>query len=191
MLCRFLLPARTQRFRCPCCPAYAAPSFASRPLRPSLHPSSTPACIHHNDAKQSWNPPCVFSVTECVLSRHPSAPAGIHYSDDKLLQTRIFSYQDTQRHRLGGARARARCPAAWLPGWLDDAAAGAAEPRVQGSRRGRAAPLALSTRYYPGQPRPTALLPHSPATHRPQATTCCCRSTRPSARTTTTTTTAS
>ncbi|PSC73747.1 catalase isozyme 1 [Micractinium conductrix] len=27
---------------------------------------------------------------------------GIHYSDDKLLQTRIFSYQDTQRHRLGG-----------------------------------------------------------------------------------------
>jgi len=26
---------------------------------------------------------------------------GIHYSDDKLLQTRIFSYADTQRHRLG------------------------------------------------------------------------------------------
>jgi hypothetical protein len=26
----------------------------------------------------------------------------VHYSDDKLLQTRIFSYQDTQRHRLGG-----------------------------------------------------------------------------------------
>ncbi|KAK4383392.1 Catalase isozyme 1 [Sesamum angolense] len=26
---------------------------------------------------------------------------GIHYSDDKLLQTRIFSYSDTQRHRLG------------------------------------------------------------------------------------------
>jgi catalase len=27
---------------------------------------------------------------------------GIHYSDDKLLQTRVFSYADTQRHRLGG-----------------------------------------------------------------------------------------
>lgn len=27
--------------------------------------------------------------------------AGIGYSDDKLLQTRIFSYPDTQRHRLG------------------------------------------------------------------------------------------
>ena len=27
--------------------------------------------------------------------------AGIYYSDDKLLQTRIFSYPDTQRHRLG------------------------------------------------------------------------------------------
>lgn len=26
---------------------------------------------------------------------------GIYYSDDKLLQTRIFSYSDTQRHRLG------------------------------------------------------------------------------------------
>ena len=29
------------------------------------------------------------------------APAGIGYSDDKLLQSRIFSYADTQRHRLG------------------------------------------------------------------------------------------
>lgn len=26
---------------------------------------------------------------------------GIYYSDDKLLQTRVFSYSDTQRHRLG------------------------------------------------------------------------------------------
>jgi catalase len=30
-----------------------------------------------------------------------SPAAGITYSDDKLLQTRIFSYADTQRHRLG------------------------------------------------------------------------------------------
>lgn len=27
--------------------------------------------------------------------------SGIGYSDDKLLQTRLFSYADTQRHRLG------------------------------------------------------------------------------------------
>lgn len=27
--------------------------------------------------------------------------AGVGYTDDKLLQTRIFSYADTQRHRLG------------------------------------------------------------------------------------------
>jgi hypothetical protein len=33
-----------------------------------------------------------------MLSSVP-APAGIGYSDDKLLQTRIFSYSDTQRHR--------------------------------------------------------------------------------------------
>lgn len=26
---------------------------------------------------------------------------GVYYTDDKLLQTRIFSYADTQRHRLG------------------------------------------------------------------------------------------
>jgi catalase len=26
---------------------------------------------------------------------------GIYYSDDKMMQTRIFSYSDTQRHRLG------------------------------------------------------------------------------------------
>lgn len=30
-----------------------------------------------------------------------SSCAGIGYSDDHLLQTRIFSYPDTQRHRLG------------------------------------------------------------------------------------------
>ena len=27
--------------------------------------------------------------------------SGIGYSDDKMLQTRIFSYADTQRYRLG------------------------------------------------------------------------------------------
>ena len=26
---------------------------------------------------------------------------GVAYSDDKLLQTRVFSYADTQRHRCG------------------------------------------------------------------------------------------
>lgn len=26
---------------------------------------------------------------------------GIYYTDDKMFQTRIFSYSDTQRHRLG------------------------------------------------------------------------------------------
>lgn len=26
---------------------------------------------------------------------------GIYYTDDKMFQTRIFSYADTQRHRLG------------------------------------------------------------------------------------------
>jgi len=36
-----------------------------------------------------------------LLITDAALPAGIGYSDDKLLQTRIFSYADTQRHRLG------------------------------------------------------------------------------------------
>ena len=34
-----------------------------------------------------------------ILSDPP--PSGIAYSEDKLLQARIFSYADAQRHRLG------------------------------------------------------------------------------------------
>jgi catalase len=36
-----------------------------------------------------------------VTRPHPLPPSntGVSYSDDKLLQTRIFSYADTQRHR--------------------------------------------------------------------------------------------
>ena len=37
----------------------------------------------------------------CISGIQLGAFAGIGYSDDKLLQTRIFSYADTQRHRLG------------------------------------------------------------------------------------------
>lgn len=36
-----------------------------------------------------------------VESDIQNACTGVGYSDDKLLQTRIFSYADTQRHRLG------------------------------------------------------------------------------------------
>ncbi|MBL2068947.1 catalase, partial [Klebsiella pneumoniae] len=28
-------------------------------------------------------------------------PPGIYYSDDKMLQGRVFAYSDTQRYRLG------------------------------------------------------------------------------------------
>lgn len=53
---------------------------------------------------------CAFACSESVLlillSRLQAfCPAlivpGIGYSDDKLLQSRIFSYADSQRHRLG------------------------------------------------------------------------------------------
>ena len=40
---------------------------------------------------------CIIRATSSIFS----CDAGIGYSDDKLLQTRIFSYADTQRHRLG------------------------------------------------------------------------------------------
>ena len=38
------------------------------------------------------------------------AVAGIYYSDDKMLQTRIFSYQDTQRYRCAAQRAQRAQP---------------------------------------------------------------------------------
>lgn len=38
---------------------------------------------------------CLTHVTVVHMS------TGVTYSDDKLLQTRVFSYADTQRHRLG------------------------------------------------------------------------------------------
>lgn len=43
--------------------------------------------------KQIW-----FGISH---ADHAFPRAGIYYSDDKLLQSRIFSYSDTQRHRLG------------------------------------------------------------------------------------------
>jgi len=70
------------------------------------------------DVTKTW-PENLFPlqpVGRMVLNRNPDnqfqeneqtafCPAlvvpGITYSDDKLLQTRIFSYPDTQRHRLG------------------------------------------------------------------------------------------
>ncbi|KAI8104311.1 hypothetical protein M9434_002869 [Picochlorum sp. BPE23] len=71
------------------------------------------------DVTKTW-PEDVFPlqpVGRMVLNRNPDnffleneqlafCPAivvpGVHYSDDKLLQTRVFSYHDAQRYRLGG-----------------------------------------------------------------------------------------
>jgi len=47
------------------------------------------------------NPDNFFNENEQLAFCPALVVPGIHYSDDKLLQTRIFSYQDTQRHRLG------------------------------------------------------------------------------------------
>lgn len=41
-----------------------------------------------------------FSENEMLAFTMTMVP-GIHYSNDKMLQTRIFAYADTQRHRLG------------------------------------------------------------------------------------------
>lgn len=48
------------------------------------------------------NPDNFFNENEMLAFCPALVVPGIHYSDDKLLQSRIFSYQDTQRHRLGG-----------------------------------------------------------------------------------------
>jgi len=47
------------------------------------------------------NPDNFFNENEQVAFCPGVTVPGITYSDDKLLQTRIFSYSDTQRHRLG------------------------------------------------------------------------------------------
>lgn len=47
------------------------------------------------------NPDNFFNENEMLAFCPALVVPGIGYSDDKLLQTRIFSYADTQRHRLG------------------------------------------------------------------------------------------
>ncbi|MCA0763352.1 catalase, partial [Vibrio vulnificus] len=42
-----------------------------------------------------------FAENEQVAFDPAHVVPGISYSDDKLLQTRLFAYGDTQRHRLG------------------------------------------------------------------------------------------
>ena len=49
------------------------------------------------------NPDNFFTETEQVAFCPANIVPGIDFSDDPLLQGRIFSYSDTQRHRLGGA----------------------------------------------------------------------------------------
>lgn len=49
------------------------------------------------------NPDNFFAETEQVAFCPANTVPGIDFSDDPLLQGRIFSYSDTQRHRLGGA----------------------------------------------------------------------------------------
>ena len=94
------------------------------PLTPPTHPSdplqrADALDFDPEDVTKTW-PEDLFPlqpVGRMVLNRNPDnffneneqlafCPAlvvpGVHYSNDKLLQTRIFSYQDTQRHRLGG-----------------------------------------------------------------------------------------
>lgn len=43
----------------------------------------------------------VVLLTNTPTHAHVCIRAGIAYSDDKLLQTRVFSYADAQRYRLG------------------------------------------------------------------------------------------
>jgi catalase len=49
------------------------------------------------------NPDNYFAETEQVAFQPTNVVPGIDFSDDPLLQGRIFAYPDTQRHRLGTA----------------------------------------------------------------------------------------
>lgn len=48
------------------------------------------------------NPDNFFAETEQIAFCPANIVPGIDFSDDPLLQGRVFSYVDTQRHRLGG-----------------------------------------------------------------------------------------
>ena len=50
------------------------------------------------------NPDNFFAETEQAAFCPANIVPGIDFSDDPLLQGRIFSYSDTQRHRLGASR---------------------------------------------------------------------------------------
>lgn len=72
--------------------------------------------------------PSPRSVTCSLPPCMRCAAIGITYTDDKLLQTRIFSYADTQRHRLGpnylllpvnAPKVRGAAPCGMLHGRLD------------------------------------------------------------------------
>lgn len=62
------------------------------------------------------NPDNFFAETEQVAFQPSRVVPGIDFSDDPLLQSRLFSYVDTQMHRLGSANHselpinRAVCP---------------------------------------------------------------------------------
>ncbi|MBL2417169.1 catalase, partial [Klebsiella pneumoniae] len=42
-----------------------------------------------------------FAENEQLAFNPALVPPGIYYSDDKMLQGRVFAYSDTQRYRLG------------------------------------------------------------------------------------------
>lgn len=54
------------------------------------------------------NPDNFFAENEQLAFCPALVVPGIAYSDDKLLQTRVFSYADTQRHRCGGGAGGVR-----------------------------------------------------------------------------------
>jgi len=51
------------------------------------------------------NPDNYFAETEQVAFQPANIVSGIDFSDDPLLQGRLFSYTDTQMHRLGSANS--------------------------------------------------------------------------------------
>jgi catalase len=48
------------------------------------------------------NPDNYFAEVEQAAFAPTNTVPGIEFSNDKMLQGRLFSYPDTHRHRLGG-----------------------------------------------------------------------------------------
>lgn len=89
-----------------CGPGQPVPDFLVQyvPVFPRVGTACTctwTACLRSHEMVKSLSSCYLFFMTPRPCIEHSNGSAGITFSDDKLLQSRLFSYADAQRYRLG------------------------------------------------------------------------------------------